>query len=464
MKNKALFWTFFVIFTACFVCLIFNNNVWYDEAYSLAMIKHGFSDIAALTAKDVHPPLYYYGLKCFIMPFGDSLSAAKIFSVIPVCLTMIFGYYKLSRFYGERAGLLFSVFFAAMPVFTIYSVQVRMYSWCIFLVFACGAYAYSAVKENKLKDWLLFTLFFVLSAYTHYFALVSVGIIYGFVLIASIKNKCFLKAVLFGLAALVLYLPWLASFIMQLADKVENDYWISPITLGTVGSYFLSWFKCGSHTKIYMIGSAAVYAIAAVGFITGKKTKCLPLLFGVAVFLLTCVVGIAASIAVRPVFLDRYANHALVFLCAAAAVGVASINRKSISVLTVIFYLFGFAENYAADYRFEYNETDSEIGEYITSGDFDALFCFTTSPLYGVLSYYSDLPIYRPKISLGSPFDNVLAFSDFDISSCKKAALFVSDKAEIPPEISDLFQDIKYDRDVTSYWQKSNVYILSNSQ
>ena len=461
MRYKGLFWAFFAIFTVCFVCLIFNGNVWYDEAYSLAMIKHSFADIALITAKDVHPPLYYYGLKCFMKIFGGSLAAAKIFSIIPICLTMILGFYKLSDFYGEKAGFLFSVFFAAMPVFTVYSVQVRMYSWCIFLVFACGIYAYSAVKDDKLKDWLLFVLFFVLSAYTHYFALVSVGIIYCFVLIAAVKRKKFIKTVLFGAAALVLYIPWLASFIMQLADKVENDYWISPITLETVGTYFKSWFKCGDYTKSYLIGSAAVYILSAAGLITCKKIKRLPLLSGVLVFVLTCAVGIAASLLVRPVFLDRYANHALVFLCAAAAVGIASINKKSISIIVIFFYLTGFAANYKTDYDFEYNETDSEIGGYINSENFDALFCFTNSPLYGVLSYYSDLPIYRPKISQGSPFDNVLALSDFDASKCSRAALFVSDNADMPPEISNLFTNIEYDRDVVSYWQKSNVYILS---
>lgn len=463
MKYKALFWTFFAFFTALFVCLIFNNNVWYDEAYTLAMVKHGFGEIARITAQDVHPPLYYYGLKCFFYITGNSLAAAKIFSIIPVCLTMIFGFRKISYLYGEKAGFLFSLFFASMPVYTIYSVQVRMYTWCIFFVFACGVYGLLTVKEDKTKYWILLALFAALSAYTHYFALVSAGIIYAFVMAASIKNKKLIKAFAFAAAVLLLYIPWLASFLSQLADKVENEYWISPITWDTIGTYFKSWYKCGTHTAAYMAGSFAVYVIAAVGICTNKNIKKLPVLLGVSVFVLTCTVGIAASLLVRPVFLDRYANHALIFLAVFAAVGIASFDKKSLCVLISVFYILGFITNYKTDYDFEYGEKDSEIGDYINGNDFDALICFSTSPLYGVLSYYSEnIPIYRPKTSLGSPFENIYELSGLDTKSCKKAALFVSDSKEVPEEIYNMFENVEYDRDVVSYWQKSNVYILSN--
>lgn len=461
MKYKTLFFSFFTVFTVAFVCLAFNNNVWYDEAYSLAMINHGFADIAEITAKDVHPPLYYYGLKCFLTPFNNSLFAAKIFSVIPLCLTMLFGFKKISHFYGDKAGFLFAVFFAAMPVFTIYSVQVRMYSWCIFFVFACGIYGYCAIAENKTKDWVLLAVFAALSAYTHYFALVSVGVIYFFVFIASIKRKMLHKVFLSAFAVIVLYLPWITSFVMQLAEKVENEYWISPITAETVVTYFYDWFKCGEYTKTYLVGSAAVYVIAAVGLLSVKRVK--PLAAGAAVFVLTCLVGITASVLVRPVFLDRYANHALVFLSAAAAVGIASFDKKSISITVMLFYIVGFCVNYEAEYKLEYGETDSQTGEYITSGDFDALICYSSSPLYGVLSYYSDnIPIYRPKLSEGSPFENIYSIDEFEPSKCGKAALFVSESQSVPEEIYEMFDTVEYDRDVVSYWQKSNVYILSN--
>ena len=61
MKKNICYHTLFVILTlvaaAMYVFLMFNNNVWYDEAYSLALIKHSFGEFVSITAADVHPPL-----------------------------------------------------------------------------------------------------------------------------------------------------------------------------------------------------------------------------------------------------------------------------------------------------------------------------------------------------------------------------------------------------------------------
>ena len=84
--------------------LMFNNNVWYDEAYSLAMIKHSFSEIAQITAEDVHPPLYYFGLKLFTSLGGDVIILSKIFSIIPVLLTMLLGYLEGNADPNDQEG------------------------------------------------------------------------------------------------------------------------------------------------------------------------------------------------------------------------------------------------------------------------------------------------------------------------------------------------------------------------
>lgn len=462
-RYNLMFFLLTAVFAAAFCALMFNNNVWYDEAYTLAMIEHGFKDIAKITAADVHPPLYYWMLKLFMLPFGKSLIAAKVFSIIPILLTMLLGYVKIGSAADKKTGLLFALFFGAMPVFTMYSVQVRMYSWCGFFVFGCGVWAYFANRDNKLFHWILFWLFGVAAAYTHYFALVSAGVIYAMLLVASIKKKRFGKWLVFSLLTVMAYSPWLMSFISQLADKVENEYWIAPITLETVGGYFKTWYKCGDDMwRIYLIGSAAVYTVAAAGLLfTKKKGIKTGVLLGVLVFVLTNLTGIAASLAVRPVYIERYAIGALPFLALFAAAGIGCIDKKGISLVTVLFYLAGFGVNYPYDYRFEYGETDAQTGEYINNGGFDALICCVDSQLYGVLAYYAPkLNVYRPKTSQGSPFDNIHELSELDVSSCHRAALFIPDGAEVPQEIIKDFNSAQYDCDVVTYGQKSNVFVL----
>lgn len=462
-KYSIMFWLLFIGVGAAFCALMFNNNVWYDEAYSLAMIEHSFGEIAKITVEDVHPPMYYYGLKIFVAVFGDSMIALKVFSLIPIMLILILGYYVIGKITDRLTGLLFCTFFVLMPVFTIYSVQLRMYSWSCFLVFACGVYAYRAVCENKISHWILFTAFGTLAAYTHYFALVSAGVIYALLLIACIRKHRLLKWLVFASLTVILYLPWLASFVAQLRYKVENEYWIAPITISTIGEYFKVWYNCGSYTTLYLIGSVIVYVLAAVGLITmtDKKIR-FGTLSAIGVFVFTVVLGVGASIVVRPVFIERYAIPALTFIPLFAAVGIRSLNRKSISIAVAVFYITGFVLNYPTDYKTEYGETDAKTGEYINSNGFDAVVCYVNSQLYGVLAYYApDIPVYRPKVSIGSPFTNIYPLSEMDIDSCNRAALYVPDGTAIPDEMAQIFTDIIYDGDCITYGQKSNVYVMS---
>lgn len=39
--------------------LCFSNDIWYDELFTVGMIGHSYGELVGLTARDVHPPLYY---------------------------------------------------------------------------------------------------------------------------------------------------------------------------------------------------------------------------------------------------------------------------------------------------------------------------------------------------------------------------------------------------------------------
>ena len=44
--------------TAMYAVFSLDQLVWADEAYTFAMLRHSFAEIWAITAADVHPPLY----------------------------------------------------------------------------------------------------------------------------------------------------------------------------------------------------------------------------------------------------------------------------------------------------------------------------------------------------------------------------------------------------------------------
>ena len=73
--------------------LVFNKSIWYDEVYSLNLVKGNFAQIVSGTAQDVHPPLYYLILKLGLLIgnglFGiNVIYVAKFISIIPIFLTV----------------------------------------------------------------------------------------------------------------------------------------------------------------------------------------------------------------------------------------------------------------------------------------------------------------------------------------------------------------------------------------
>lgn len=439
--------------------LMFNNNVWYDEAYSLAMIEHGFGEIARITAADVHPPLYYYGLKLFSMAFGYNLISAKIFSIIPILLTMLLGYYNLGQVFGKKTGLAFAIALALMPLYQSYAVEIRMYTWASFTVFGCGVFAFRAISENKRRYWILYAVFGVLSAYLHYFAFLSVVLIYFLSLLGAVYKSRVPAWFINAVFSLLAYMPWMSSFLMQLGEKINNEYWIGPITEETVREYFRVWLQCGEYTDLYIWVFAAVCLASLAIIIAKKQTKMLWAVFGsIFVFVMTCALGIGVSIVVRPVFLERYAVPAIPLVLVLIAFGVGAVKSKVFTSLIAAVGIGAYAASYPYIYNNEYNSTEMYIAELLEETEYDALICCVDSHLYGVLAYYSpEKPVYRPRTSTGSPFDNILPLNSRNIDEEKTTLLFLP-QGEAIPSWACMGYDVEYKCDVATYGMTSNVY------
>ena len=56
----------FAVLSLFSLTLIFNDNIWFDEAYTLSLIQHNYSDIINILKSDMHPPLYFLSLKTLL--------------------------------------------------------------------------------------------------------------------------------------------------------------------------------------------------------------------------------------------------------------------------------------------------------------------------------------------------------------------------------------------------------------
>jgi len=58
------------------------DGLWFDEVYSVRIVRLSVGQIIRLTSGDVHPPLYYLLLHFWTKCFGESESAVRMLSVL----------------------------------------------------------------------------------------------------------------------------------------------------------------------------------------------------------------------------------------------------------------------------------------------------------------------------------------------------------------------------------------------
>lgn len=222
---------------------IIHSNLWFDEAYSVGMASHNWIDIWNIGGHDVHPVLYYWILSLINVISGGSIIAYRIFSLICIALLSILGYTHIRKDFGEKTGILFSFFALFLPEICIFANEIRMYSLAILLVTICAIYAYRIFKgDTSWKNWIIFEISSLACLYVHYYGLMAAGLIHVIMLINFIKNRrsqSIKRIILFGIALIALYIPWIVYFIGQL-QHVSEGFWIGfefPDTIIELLSY-----------------------------------------------------------------------------------------------------------------------------------------------------------------------------------------------------------------------------------
>lgn len=297
-----------------------SHSFWYDEAYTIALIKYSFEDIWKITAIDVHPPLYYYMLKAFCKLFVDIRLSMRIFSGLGIIACFLLGAFPIKRLLGEKTALTFMLLLIIMPVTQYLGSEIRMYSWAMFFVLGCAVFAYKVYLRRIFINYILMALFAIGAAYTHYYALVSVGIIYILLSIAILQQKRnIVRLILFGLIVLLAYSPWIPAFISQI-QSVQRNFWIeTPVPKDYL--LFLYYFfspKEPSHpyTVFNLLVMATALSVmllliaAGVFFVTRlPKTKRLATAHAfVFVYILVFVVTLGITYLIKPISVPRYTS------------------------------------------------------------------------------------------------------------------------------------------------------------
>jgi len=352
-KQTAANWIGVAFFLAAFICLVrsvalsFSIDIWYDELFTMEF-KRPVSEMLGLAARDVHPPLYYMIVRFFVVLFdgigilGDGAGKlpievlAKLVSILPFVIIMVYAGTVVKKRFGMMAAGIFSFAVMAMPELPEYTTEIRMYSWALLFVTGMmihGFLLFESFRAGNQKGWdivngLALWLYATASAYTHYYAALSAGVIFAMLFVSmlvifvkamksegkeSVSFKAFGMLIICMNLTAIAYVPWLSVFLAQ-ASAVKANYWIQPVGLRSLGSAVKYLFKgYFSNEKVavvvavvFFIGIAALFIKNLMAYLKERKDEDLFVVLSFMVLPLLVVGGLLASVLLRPVFVNRY--------------------------------------------------------------------------------------------------------------------------------------------------------------
>ena len=327
INYKILYISIIILGTLFILISCFHSNMWFDESYSIAIAKHSFKEIWQIGSHDVHPVLYYIMIRIVMLITNNSIVCVRVFSCVPLILMSILGYSFIRKEFGNKAGLIFTFFSLFFPTLLTYAGEIRMYTWAMLFVTMMFVYAYKTMNnynvrealsddnnimyENKIKSkntllkyWIIFSIFSLASAYTHYYALVVAAIInvgmFIYFIIAytksskndtsnyddikndnkksekinseNIRKVNLISSIVSALVQIILYIPWLFVFISQ-TKVVSKGFWIKfPTPLNVIEFIYTGNIGEGSVPK-YLSIPFSLISIAFLIYLIVKNWK-----------------------------------------------------------------------------------------------------------------------------------------------------------------------------------------------
>lgn len=356
--------------TVAYISLCFNVNIWTDEAFTIDLLNNhnSFKSIMEYTATDVHPPLYYWILKCFTDVFGVRFGLIKILSVLPMLLLFLLGSTFIYKRLGFWNALFFIMMVGAIPCTMEYAVQMRMYAWCMLFVTGTAIFAFDAWENGKKSSYILMGFFGVCAAYSHYFAFVAIIWIYAFLLIGLLygigkkqrEKKELMKYGAVICASLLLYIPWMPYLIGQIRG-VAASYWIPDITKEVIRGYF-DWIFQSDYPGIkgmFQILFAVIFIWLMIRMLIKRTREDFIALLAVVIPALVVTTGVIASKLIRPVFIIRYIMPCVPLLCLFFAVMLSKTDKK-VRITLFVWLMLVILMDYKCTYYDEYQATDTD--------------------------------------------------------------------------------------------------------
>jgi 4-amino-4-deoxy-L-arabinose transferase-like glycosyltransferase len=367
-NNLVMFSIIFIISVVFYLYNIGFSDLWSDETYTISMLQGPLSDFYSKFKTDLHPPLYYLGLRAFTGLFGLSATALRTFSVVGVLATLLLGYFAGQRVFGKQGALYLCLMLISVPMLAVYSHQARMYSWAAFSITGVFIYSCLFIRTGTTRYLILLLIFTVAAMYIHYYSMIAAVLanMYVFLQLVLTRNKKWINHLISSIVAALLFLPWLLMFIVQV-KRVQGAFWAPEVSPQTILSCFTIpfteqfWVSGYSRTMTIIMYTLIVLTI----FLSFKKSFSeyrLPLWLSLFIFLGTLLFAAIISLFSQPILYSRYVAVIVVMLIIPVTILLTRMKViwLKISLISVVLFL-GIRISVSA-YYFSYGPYKQTIG------------------------------------------------------------------------------------------------------
>jgi hypothetical protein len=244
------------------------DSVWWDEGFSVYMARMPLHFMAAATARDAHPPVYYAMLHIWRGLAGEEEFALRLPSVFCGLLVVALTYRLGREVGGRRVGLLGAILTACARLPVWWSQEIRMYTLAA-LWAALSLWAAVRLFDERRRAWLWALLFGLASAAglltLYLYAGVLLAESLAFVYVFAVSRR---RVRLLGwwaaanLLALALVAPWVWFALPRLPSWTTPQ---APVDLWYVAKLYASTLFLGIATSIESY--APLLIASAVGLI-----------------------------------------------------------------------------------------------------------------------------------------------------------------------------------------------------
>lgn len=368
-----------------------RSSINFDEFYTVYWCRCDWSEFVYQVFHDTSPFLHYFMTRPVMILTGQSLFATRLFSLLALLIMLLVGVFFVKKTFGRKAAFFYMAILFLNPFMLQKSTEIRMYGYASAFTLLSAVMCYRLLKKPVKRDWIWFTLFSLMAAYTHYYAVLCMVFLYLGLLFyyMGTKNRKQIKNFFIcGIVTVLAYLPFLLIAVGQI--KESNGGWIPEPSsrLQALKELFYSEIP---YSEFFYLGIMAVATLFAfLVFVKKRSTEsywslvCCSGLWGIVAF---CVVFAEL---VKPILLSRYLIMPVCLLFLGMSFAAKHVNKYIVTILCLVMVLVaGVRFTYA--YRTATEDKTDKMLEFaeanIAEGD-QAVLISKDDYLYNCVAYF----------------------------------------------------------------------------